>query len=179
MAFIGPDNMTKSRVHIFSLACALFVAACSDQQAEPKFNYTPIPKAPEPKIVETTPYRYKGKNLYIAHVGPSLAETKPPGDGDVGPADMMALVRGTLNVANGCLVLHALDGDRDEIVVFRLNEFTWDNATETFTYRGKAYKIGDKLVSGGGTMSYEGFLPSENFMPYICNPKKDRFTFVN
>jgi hypothetical protein len=172
-----PYKMTSL---IVTLSFALY--ACSDKPPKPEPNYTAIPRATERQNVEVTPYNYNGEKLYIMHVGESLAEIEAREGADYGkgsgPMDMQARLQGRLAIKDGCLVFLTSGGTVIESIVMRLNEFSWDNTTATLTYRGKPYKIGDELISGGGSISADYFPLGSKFVPYNCDINGS-FLFLN
>jgi hypothetical protein len=142
----------------------------------------PIPSTAVQQSFKPTPHVYKGKPLYIMHVGMNAAEMKAlqenPPDGWIGLADMAAALSGKLEVLDDCLVLAPPGGGPPLSVVMRLHEFTWDNPTSTLIYRGKPYQIGDPFTSGGGSVQAGYFSSGDKFEPYKCDVN-GLFLFVN
>ncbi|WP_062201459.1 hypothetical protein [Demequina salsinemoris] len=73
-------------------------------------------------------------------------------DWDPGSGGMEALMSGTLQLRDGCLYVAADEGDASSaaLPVFSRALAAWDAASETLTYAGVRYKIGDWVEAGGG-----------------------------
>ena len=93
---------------------------------------------------------------------------------------MAASGRGALAVAGGCLALTYGSGEA-VLPVFPYGSTTWDPATETLTFGGETYQIGDTLQYGGGSVGRgshrlgEGarFIPPcEIERPFLVSPPR-------
>jgi hypothetical protein len=62
---------------------------------------------------------------------------------------MTALVVGSLAVVNNCLVISSKDAP-PILPIFPYGTGVWDDAKQTFTYRGKVIRIGETIETGGG-----------------------------
>jgi hypothetical protein len=84
-----------------------------------------------------------------------------------GGAAMDALLEGTLEVRDGCLVVNlAYDPYLPTVAVFPRKYTSWDAATQTLTYAGIDYAMGDAIWAGGGGAAE---IPEEGF-PAACEP---------
>lgn len=88
---------------------------------------------------------------------------------DWNPRDggMDALAEGTLALIDGCLYIV---WDANEVAptlpVFSRSLASWDNDTQTLTYDGVPYELGDAVAAGGGWGP-----PSEDLdIPDACEP---------
>jgi hypothetical protein len=87
------------------------------------------------------------------------AENSPPATGDAvrvarwaknpNGGGMTALVVGSLAVVNNCLVISSKDAP-PILPIFPYGTGVWDDAKQTFTYRGKVIRIGETIETGGG-----------------------------
>ena len=66
-----------------------------------------------------------------------------------------ALAFGELTLVDGCVVTSP-DGNGDTIglIAFPRRYSSWDAATQTLTYGGKDYHLGDEIAAGGGGVSH-------------------------
>lgn len=62
---------------------------------------------------------------------------------------MQAGLEGTLTLENGCVYVVSPDGHRT-LPVFPADRVGWDARTETLTYGGSDYAMGDEIAAGGG-----------------------------
>jgi hypothetical protein len=74
-------------------------------------------------------------------------------------ADSMAALNvGTLAIVNNCLVMSNKDAP-PTLPIFPYGYGVWDDAKRTFTYEGKAIRIGETIEVGGGRiLDLESFL---------------------
>ncbi len=88
------------------------------------------------------------------------AENPPPVAGDAvrvarwtrhpyGPIPA-ALTRGTLAIANNCLVMVFSKDGPTTLPIFPYGSGVWDDAKRTFTHDGKVIRIGETIELGGG-----------------------------
>lgn len=81
-----------------------------------------------------------------------------------------ALAFGKLTLVDGCLVT-TTDGTADNIglIAFPRKYSSWDADTQTLTYGGKHYSLGDEISAGGGGVSH----PEHLTMPPACQALVD------
>src|SRR6187549_3961628 len=60
-----------------------------------------------------------------------------------------ALLEGRLALENGCLYVVRSDAERT-LPVFPSALASWDAATQTLTYNGETYAVGDEIAAAGG-----------------------------
>lgn len=79
---------------------------------------------------------------------------------------MTALLEGTLELRDGCLVVNSSWDDADTVVipVFPRSQASWDPDREVLTYAGRDYGIGDSIWAGGGYVP----APSGAVIPTSC-----------
>jgi predicted small secreted protein len=70
---------------------------------------------------------------------------------DPNGSSMLALLDGTLGIANNCLVITNKDFP-PTLLIFPYDSGVWDDAKRSFTYRGKVIGIGEPISVGGGTI---------------------------
>jgi hypothetical protein len=70
---------------------------------------------------------------------------------DPNGSSMLALLDGTLGIANNCLVI-TNKGFPPTLLIFPYDSGVWDDAKRSFTYRGKVIGIGEPISVGGGTI---------------------------
>lgn len=84
-----------------------------------------------------------------------------------GGAAMEALLEGTLELRDGCLVVNlSYDPYLPTVAAFPRKYSHWDAATETLTHAGVEYRPGDAVWAGGGGTSH---IPDDGF-PSACTP---------
>jgi hypothetical protein len=64
---------------------------------------------------------------------------------------LLAPLEGSIAIINNCLVMKNKDAP-PTLLVFPYGEGVWDNAEQTFTFRGKVIKIGESIKGGGGNL---------------------------
>jgi len=112
----------KSRVRVVVAATALATAACAAPAAT---------VAPTPTVVPL--------------VSPLALYDWEPGE-----LAMQALLVGTLEFRDGCLVVVDDELGDETVVVFPRSLVEWDSATGVLTYGGEEYRAGDRVSMGGG-----------------------------
>lgn len=85
-------------------------------------------------------------------------------------AAMQALLEGTLELRDGCLVViqTASDASSDAVVVpvFPRKYASWDSARDVLAFNGVDYGMGDSIAAGGGWVD-----PTEDMdIPGACEP---------
>jgi hypothetical protein len=63
-----------------------------------------------------------------------------------------AILNGVLSRVGNCLVVTAPNGIRVQ-PLFLAGTAKWDTASETLVYRGKNYRLGDRIAFGGGAVA--------------------------
>ncbi len=79
---------------------------------------------------------------------------------------MDALLEGTLEMRDGCLVVNPSWDDADAVVVaaFPRDYASWDADREVLSYAGRDYGIGDSIWAGGGSVPP----PTDAVIPTAC-----------
>lgn len=85
-----------------------------------------------------------------------------------GPAQL-ALLTTTLELNDGCLT-----GAGGEFIAFPRDLAEWDAATETLTYGGADFEMGDTINAGGGG----GSLPDDATIPAACGLEDGQAVFM-
>ena len=71
-----------------------------------------------------------------------------------GGAAMQALLEGTLEMRDGCLVVRPswddVAADTYVLPAFPRTYTSWDGARDVLTYNGEDYRMGDQIAAGGG-----------------------------
>jgi hypothetical protein len=85
-------------------------------------------------------------------------------------AAMQALLEGTLELRDGCLVVtpawESEPPDTFVVPVFPRKYASWDDAREVLTFGGVEYEMGDEIAAGGGWGP-----PSDDIdLPAACEP---------
>ena len=112
--------------------------------------------------------------LLLTGCAPDRADRESP-DGPVALYDwndgaaVQALLEGTLEMRDGCLVVKpAWDAPPDAFVVpaFPRKYAVWDATREVLTFGGVDYEMGDAIAAGGGW----GPPSDETDLPSACEP---------
>ncbi|MCB2413976.1 hypothetical protein LGT39_14085 [Demequina sp. TTPB684] len=94
---------------------------------------------------------------------------------DWNPQDggMDALLEGTLELRDGCLVVNPTwdDADTAVLAVFPRSFAAWDNADSVLSYDGRDYEIGDFVWAGGGFVT----APTSAVIPASCESASEVF----
>ncbi len=79
---------------------------------------------------------------------------------------MQALLEGTLEIRDGCLVVNPSWDDADTVVVpiFPRSYASWDADRNVLSYAGRDYALGDSIWAAGGHVS----LPDDAVVPPSC-----------
>lgn len=116
---------------------------------------------------------------FAVAVGAVLLAGCAPSTGDLDAADspvarydwsggsaMAALLEGTLELRDGCLIVNlSYDPYTPAVAVFPRTYAAWDAETSVLTYAGREYGMGDSVSAGGGG----GNVPDER-IPAACLP---------
>lgn len=89
-------------------------------------------------------------------------------DWEPGSDALTALMEGTLELRDGCLYIVG-SGDTEGLTVVPVLTralASWDSETETLTYAGQDYAMGDEVAAGGGW----GEPNDEMTLPDACEP---------
>ena len=99
----------------------------------------------------------------------ALSPGRPVARYDWSPRDggMQALAEGPLELIDGCLYIVAdANGLEPTLPVFSRSLASWDNDTQTLTYDGVPYELGDVVAAGGGW----GPPTEDSDIPDACEP---------
>jgi hypothetical protein len=127
---------------------ALSATACSNDTQPPSRQNSTVDGSLAAATTTATPSE-QSREMEGA---PSAAEVKLGRWTKIGPS-LLARKTGMLTVRDGCLMIDNANGPAT-LPLFPY-EATWDASTQTLSYSGSTYRVGDTITVGGGAISRE------------------------
>jgi hypothetical protein len=129
----------------------------------------------KPSLVQPLPLsRFNHSGVFIITTDPKpRVVRKPSGPLDWGDrvVNLRAMGGGVLAISNNCLVFTSGAGAGPIVLpIFPSQDIQWYSRPQTPVYRGKSYRIGDKIDVGGGSILMENVRPRLDEVLKQCKP---------